>query len=159
MDLYYRIAGIDVRLPSLKERASDIPALSSAFLKRMSRAGIPSCRLTDDAMEKLMGYAFPGNVRELRNILLKAVAACNHGIISAAHIHLGNQPLHHHVHGDNPPAPVVREEARGSALAEIEAHHIAELLAKHEGHRRNAADALGISERTLYRKLKRYGLG
>lgn len=157
LDLYYRIAGIDVRLPSLRERASDIPALSDALLKRMGREGVPPGRLTDDALEKLMAYDFPGNVRELRNILLKAVAVSNHGIIASADIHLGNHPLHHHGLGAS--APTVREKKGRHAIAEIEAQHISALLARHDGHRRNVADAMGISERTLYRKLKRYELG
>jgi two-component system response regulator AtoC len=156
LDLYYRISGFDLRLPTLRERRNDIPALAEALLKRITRTGIPQCRLTDDAMEKLLGYAFPGNVRELRNILMKAIAMCNNGIISAEHIHLGNQPIEHpHIH---PVAEAERETGMGTAMSEIEAQHIAALLTRHNGHRRNVADLLGISERTLYRKLKRYSL-
>ncbi|NNM83196.1 MAG: sigma 54-interacting transcriptional regulator [Burkholderiales bacterium] len=151
LDLYYRIAGIDVRLPSLKERSSDIPALAEALLKRLGRSGMPTCRLTDDALEKLMTYSYPGNVRELRNILMKAVAVCNNGIISAEHVHPGNQPLVHQI------LPAVEEKSERS-MEEVESSHIAELLDRHNGHRRIVADLLGISERTLYRKLKRYGL-
>ena len=164
LDLYYRISGIDLRLPSLKERRSDITALASAMLKRITRAGMPHCRLTDDALEKLLDYAFPGNIRELRNILLKAVAMSNHGIINAAHIHLGNLPLeHHHGHGqhETPLESICQTKAvevPGAYIADLDAHHIAELLARHNGHRRNVAEILGISERTLYRKLKRYSL-
>ena len=152
LDLYYRISGFDLRLPTLRERRSDIPALAEALLKRITRTGIPQCRLTDDAMEKLLGYTFPGNVRELRNILMKAIAMCNNGIISAEHIHLGT---HEHMHQEAEP---VRETSTGTAISEVEAQHIAALLNRHNGHRRNVADLLGISERTLYRKLKRYSL-
>lgn len=151
-DLYYRIAAIDVRLPSLRERRGDIPVLADTLLRRMTKVGMPSCRIMEQAMQKLMTYAFPGNVRELRNILLKAAALCNHGVISAEHIHLDGESLQHvEVHLEPP-----RQE--DASITRLEAHHIAELLVRYNGHRRKAADALGISERTLYRKLKRYDL-
>ena len=166
LDLYYRIAGIDLRLPNLSERRSDIPALVETMLKRITQAGAPRCKLTDEALEKLVNHSFPGNVRELRNILLKAVALSSHGIISAAHIHLGgNSPMQSHVHthdmdsSDANQAPSQTAQASiGQSMAELEARHIADLLAQHQGHRRNVADVLGISERTLYRKLRVYGL-
>ena len=165
LDLYYRIAGIDLRLPNLRERRSDIPALTETMLKRITQAGAPRCKLTDEAMEKLVAHQFPGNVRELRNILLKAVAMSSHGIISAAHIHLGgNSPLqsHTHAHDTDTPAHGIPSQAtqasKGESMAELEARHITDLLVQHQGHRRNVADVLGISERTLYRKLKVYGL-
>lgn len=166
LDLYYRIAGIDLRLPSLRERRSDIPALAEAMLKRITRAGVPRCKLTDDAIAKLMQYDFPGNVRELRNILLKAVAISHHSIISAEQIVLGGA-------GAQPRPPMVEAVAvselpqansdlhqvvSGVPIAELEAKYIADLLRVHHGHRRNVADILGMSERTLYRKLKLYGL-
>lgn len=162
LDLYYRIAGIDLSLPSLRERRSDIPALAEAMLKRITQTGAPRCRLTDDALEKLMRHSFPGNVRELRNILLKAVAMSSHGIISAAHIHPGNHSSGHaqlrpEMIADNT-SRTIESKPQGASIAELEAHHITELLARHNGHRRNVADLLGISERTLYRKLKHYDL-
>lgn len=153
LDLYYRIAAIDVRLPSLRERRGDIPALAEAMLARMTRAGAAPLRIAGDAMEKLLSHSFPGNVRELGNILQKAAAVCDHGVITAAHVHLGNHPLSHD--SDPGPAGTPTEDA---SIARIEANHISELLARYNGHRRNVADALGISERTLYRKLRRYGL-
>ena len=162
-DLYYRIAGIDVRLPSLKERSSDIAALSQTLLKRITRVGMPPYKLAADALAKLQAYAFPGNIRELKNILLKAVAESNNGIVSAANIYLTPQPdkpvtvIQHEI-----PVEVLREatdaKPNSATIAELEAEHIAKLLESYNGHRRNVADALGISERTLYRKLKRYML-
>lgn len=167
LDLYYRIAGIDLRLPSLRERRSDIPALVDAMLKRITASGSPRCKLTDDAIDKLTQYDFPGNVRELRNILLKAVVMCRHGVISAENIIFGRAaakterrlstaenaaPLLPHAVSDEYPA------VSGIPMAELEAKYITDLLQIHRGHRRNVADILGISERTLYRKLKLYGL-
>jgi two-component system, NtrC family, response regulator AtoC len=162
-DLYYRIAGIDLRLPSLRERSSDIPALAQAIVKRITRVGMPHCKLTQAALEKLQNYAFPGNIRELRNILLKAVSESNHGIINDSNIHLSQPherpPLNsqHEI-----PVDIIRQEISGKnpnvSIAELEAEHIQKLLLSYNGHRRNVADTLGISERTLYRKLKLYNI-
>ena len=163
-DLYYRIAGIDLRLPSLRERSTDIPALAQAILKRITRVGMPHCKFTDEALEKLQNYAFPGNIRELKNVLLKAVSESNHGIISAANIHLATPeperqqaPTRHEI-----PVDVICEapetKSPAASIAALEAEHIAKLLLSYNGHRRHVADTLGISERTLYRKLKRYNL-
>ena len=162
-DLYYRIAGIDLRLPTLHERSSDIPALAEAMLKRITRADMPQCKLTQEALDKLQSYAFPGNIRELKNILLKAISACNNGIISAANIHLSpHHERHAAIKHPEISVEVIREvtvttNSRAS-IADLEAEHIAKLLVGYNGHRRNVADTLGISERTLYRKLKLYNL-
>ncbi|MHB8849215.1 MAG: sigma-54 interaction domain-containing protein [Burkholderiales bacterium] len=169
-DLYYRISAIDLHLPSLRERRSDIPALAEAILKQIAVNGTPRCKLTDDALAKLAQYHFPGNVRELRNILLKAVAICHHYVISAEYIVLGNslpewtpqaQGIGDATAGQTVPAISMAASgkvAQRVPMAQMEAGYIAELLRIHRGHRRNVADTLGISERTLYRKLKRYGL-
>lgn len=162
-DLYYRIAGIDLRLPSLRERSSDIPALAQAMVKRITRVGMPYCKFTQEALEKLQAYEFPGNIRELKNILLKAVSESNNGIISAANIHLSQlrdkmqESTRHEI-----PVDVIQqasaEKNPNASIAELEAEHIEKLLLSYNGHRRHVADTLGISERTLYRKLKRYNL-
>ena len=162
-DLYYRIAGIDLRLPTLKERSSDIPALAEAMLKRIARSGMPQCKFTQEAVEKLQAYTFPGNIRELKNILLKAISASNNGIISAANIHLSAQhDKHAAIKQHEKPAISLQEIPNNtqshSSIAELEAEHISRLLTSYNGHRRNVADTLGISERTLYRKLKRYNI-
>ncbi len=162
LDLYYRIAGIDLRLPSLRERRSDIPALADVILRRMAEAGAPRCKLSEAAVLRLMAYDFPGNVRELRNLLVKAVAISRSHLIEAEHI------LFSHPAAFAKPVPVeqqqealpegVRLPGPEIPIAQLEAEYIAELLQTYNGHRRNVADILGISERTLYRKLKRYGL-
>jgi DNA-binding NtrC family response regulator len=162
-DLYYRIAGIDLRLPTLKERSSDIPALAVAMLKRITRADMPQCKFTQEALEKLQAYSFPGNIRELKNILLKAISASNNGIISAANIHLSPQhEKYAAVQQHEIPVEIIHEVTTikngNVSIADLEAEHIAKLLQSYDGHRRNVADTLGISERTLYRKLKLYKL-
>jgi two-component system, NtrC family, response regulator AtoC len=162
-DLYYRIAGIDLRLPSLRERSSDIPALAQAIVKRITRAGMPHCKFTQAALDKLQTYTFPGNIRELKNILLKAIAESNNEIISAANIHLAHHQKTPEANTPHEiPVEIIREAIVGkninASIADLEAGHIAKLLLSYNGHRRNVADTLGISERTLYRKLKRYKL-
>lgn len=146
LDLYYRLAGIDVTLPALRERRDDLSALAAFLLKRLAGSR-RACRLDATALAMLQAYEFPGNVRELRNLLQRAVLTCQDGVIRAADLHLPVAAL--------PPQPGTGTQP----LAEIERSHIRALLDSHAGHRSRVATALGVTERTLYRKLKRYGLG
>ncbi len=161
-DLYYRIAGIDVTLPTLRERRQDIPALAEALLARMgsSRKKIPI--LAADAISRLMSHNYPGNVRELRNVLQKASALTADGIIHARHIHFDSLSEAKSQKTPQPGIqPIGRETvvaATGLSIEKLEIRHIREMLEQHNGHRRTVADLLGISERTLYRKLNRYQL-
>ena len=144
LDLYYRLAGIDVDLPPLRERRDDLPTLATFLLKRLAGAR-RACRLDSAALAMLQAYDFPGNVRELRNLLQRAVLTCRDGVIRAADLHLPMATATVALPGTQP-------------LAEVERTHIRALLDVHAGHRSRVAAALGITERTLYRKLKRYGL-
>lgn len=143
LDLYYRLAGIDVTLPSLRERRDDIPALATLLLKRLAGSR-GACRLDDSALARLNAYDFPGNVRELRNLLQRAVLTCRDGLIRATDLQL--------------PATAAPIRTESQPLAELERSHIQALLDTHAGHRSRVAAALGVTERTLYRKLKKYGL-
>jgi transcriptional regulator with PAS, ATPase and Fis domain len=143
LDLYYRLAGIDVVLPTLRERRDDIPALSTLMLKRLA-GNRRACRLDATALATLQAYEFPGNVRELRNVLQRAVLTCRDGVIRATDLHL--------------PTVMTPVQPGVQPLADVERSHIRALLDTHDGHRSRVAAALGITERTLYRKLKRYGL-
>ena len=143
LDLYYRLAGIDVTLPPLRERRDDIPALASLLLKRLS-GNRRACRVDAAALASLQAYDFPGNVRELRNLLQRAALTCRNGVIHVADLQL--------------PAATAPMQPGTQALAAVERAHIRALLATHGGHRNRVANALGITERTLYRKLKRYDL-
>jgi transcriptional regulator with PAS, ATPase and Fis domain len=169
-DLYFRIAGITIDIPSLRERRMDIPALAEVLINRIcQREKTERCHLTQAAMELLMGYDYPGNVRELLNVLQQARALSPDGIISAEHIHLDYHRAHNHAHqpadtimpAHRVPraqsAPVIETDAHQS-LADAEARHIGTLLERHDLNRHDLAEALGISERTLYRKIKRYQL-
>jgi two-component system response regulator AtoC len=143
LDLYYRLAGIDVTLPALRERREDIPALATFLLKRLTGER-RTCRLDASAQAALQTHEFPGNVRELRNLLQRAVLNCRDGMIRAVDLQLPVAAS---------PAPTATQP-----LADIERAHIRALLDIHRGHRNRVATALGITERTLYRKLKRHSL-
>ena len=163
-DLYFRIAGINVSIPPLRERRRDIPALAEMLIKRLCKPGQDLCRITKAAIDRLVNYSFPGNIRELQNVLQKALATCDCNIIDAKHIHFNDR------HGLEIPVMDSQQEVSrhlqepasnaDSALpiAEVERRYISTLLAQHDGNRRIVANIMGINERTLYRKLRRYRL-
>lgn len=165
-DLYYRLAVLPLRVPTLRERKDDIPILAAHLLRELSSVqGAIDYRLLDSALERLRTHDYPGNIRELRNILHLAAALCQGGRIRAEEIHLPDlvpvasapPPLPDH-------APDAREERATttrlllSPVEAAEADYIMELMRRHRGSRRAVADSMAVSERTLYRKLKRYGL-
>lgn len=156
LDLYYRIAGIDVTLPALRERRGDIPALAKALLSRMN--GGLNFDLSASALERLVSYHYPGNVRELRNILQKALVLSDNGMIGAEHIRFDASGQSGEQQPILPRPGAEHADIPSASMAELESGHIARLLEQHQGHRRKVAEILGISERTLYRKLNRYGL-
>jgi len=144
-DLFYRINTISIVLPPLRERAVDIPLLANAFLTQFGGAHPP--RLSDEAMRALQDYRWPGNVRELRNVMERAVLLANGGVIQARDL-----PLH------DAHAPA-RSGANGEvvSLAEVERRHIESVLSRTNWHQGRAATVLGISSKTLYRKIREYG--
>jgi transcriptional regulator with PAS, ATPase and Fis domain len=165
-DLYYRIACLAVRLPPLRERLDDIGMLAPNLLEFISRTMSRNFGITPGAIEQLKGYHYPGNVRELRNILFIAATHSSNGSIEAEtvsevmrmHAQTHIQPIAPPTVGVDtiPAAPPVAEAA--ASLQDVEAQHIRQLLQQHNHNRRQVARAMGISERTLYRKLKRFGL-
>lgn len=150
LDLYYRIAGLDVELPPLRARRSDIPLLAQWLMRQLNRGGQARHRLSEEALEKLMDYDYPGNVRELRNLLMKAAALSPHGIVEGEHIVLPGESG-----TARRPPPAATAEV---SLEELTRRHLRQLLARHGGNRRRAAAELGVSERTLYRKIGKFGL-
>ncbi len=161
-DLYYRIAGISITIPPLRERRADIAPLIKAMIeKTKSNNGIAG-RISDDALKMLQLYDYPGNIRELRNILQKAVAISTGGLITVDLLQLNNfanvyiNPLADRRKNSRDPKAYAPSTNR--SLTDVEATHIESLLHQHDGHRAKVADELCISERTLYRKLKQYNL-
>ena len=165
-DLYYRIACLAVRLPPLRERLDDIGMLAPNLLEVISRTMSRTFDLGADAIERLKEYDYPGNVRELRNILFIAATHCSaSGEIDAETVSKVLQ-LNAQSRSQVPPPRTLNVTAiapsqvadSAASLHDVEANHIRQLLQQHDNNRRKVAQALGISERTLYRKLKRFGL-
>jgi transcriptional regulator with GAF, ATPase, and Fis domain len=163
-DLYYRIAGMTVRLPSLRERQTDIPLLANALLGRLSRSARRRYRLSDDAMDMLKARNYPGNIRELRNYLF-AVSACSaNGLIDKPQLIKAFDNASRLIPKTNADETLTRRDLVNNDLEEvvgfddIESRCIAKVLKEQHGSRKKTAEILGISTRTLYRKMKRYGL-
>jgi two-component system response regulator HydG len=138
-DLYYRLNGVTIKLPPLRERKADIPLLARHFLDRFSAKK----KLTARAMETLQNYAWPGNVRELQMVMQRAAI-----VTPAETLDAGDLPLD--VRDQNWKAAAVKT---GLSLAEMEKEYIETVLRQNEGHRGKTARALGIDPKTLYNKL------
>lgn len=141
-DLYYRISGFPIRLPSLRERVEDLPLLCESLLQRMAGKHAPKVSL--EALERLVLHTFPGNIRELRNILERARLFADDGLIRPEHL---PEELH-----PTTTQPVNRGRGRNK-MADL-----AHALETFNGSRSELADHLGMSERTLYRRLKDLGI-
>ncbi len=151
-DLYYRIAVFIIHMPPLRERLSDVPILSEAILSRISETTSISYSLDKEALDLLVKYNYPGNIRELRNILQLAATYSQNGLITV------NEIRRYAPFSEIPSSFICSTHLGGKAISEIEAQHIINLLKQFKGKRRDVAKAMGISERTLYRKMKLYGI-
>ncbi|MGV3708378.1 MAG: sigma-54-dependent transcriptional regulator [Gemmatimonas sp.] len=144
-DLLHRINTIRVALPPLRERTVDIAPLAEHFLEQFGGGSPP--RLSEDALDVLTRYRWPGNVRELRNVIERAVLLSTDGVIVARDLPLGIETGG--ASRATPTAPMT--------LIELERRHIQDVLDRTGWHQGRAADLLGISPKTLYRKIKDYG--
>jgi PAS domain S-box-containing protein len=149
-DLYYRINVVRLRLPPLRERREDIPLLVDRFIARFNSVqGKDILGVSEGALAVLMAHKYPGNVRELENIIEHAFVLCHGGLIEVQHL-----------------PPTLQSESgmrgrrlkTGLTLRELEAIHIADALRRHKNNRAAAARELGINASTLFRKLKSLGL-
>lgn len=164
-DLYYRLAVLPLAIPPLRERREDIPLLAEHILHKARESSGRSLQLEKETLIKLLGYSYPGNIRELHNLLQLGATLSPSGRIAAEHIPLPD-PLD--MGAQQPPAaaeaaPAATAPAAPSmpGLSPVEAaesHYIMDLLQRHSGSRKRVAANMNVSERTLYRKLKRYGL-
>jgi two-component system response regulator AtoC len=159
-DLYYRLNVVRVAVPPLRERREDIPLLAGFLLEKIrGRMNKPGARLGRGAVEALMGYSFPGNVRELENVLERALIYGEGDEIRAADLDFAQGGR---AHGGG--AETVRAETAGaeepsaSSLDSMERDAIERALGKWAGNRSKAAEELGISRRTIQNKIKKYGL-
>ncbi len=151
-DLYYRLNVIPLRLPPLRERPQDLPALLTHFLGSFSeRYGRPAPPIPPEALAALQGYAWPGNVRELRNLCERAVLMGWSGVLSM----VGAARSEESALVDTA-LPLL--EARQRLVERFEREYLTRLLRQHRGKVGEVARAAGIAERNLYEKLKAYGL-
>ncbi len=147
-DLYYRLNVARFQLPPLRDRREDIPLLVEFFLEKHNRQMKTRARLGDGVMDQLINYEYPGNIRELENMVEQAVALAAGGVISSDDI--------------LPQAPRKQSSASGGTLADIvdgaERQAVLDALRAHDGSRERAAESLDISPTTLWRKMTRLGI-
>ena len=158
-DLFYRINVIELRVPALRERPEDIPEIAQAILERLGRrTGMQPPRLADDALEQLRSYPFPGNVRELENVLERALTLCVGGVITGEHIKLRATQRPTAAIPLPPAAPAGGSAALGEHLEEIERDAIVKALEKTRYNKTAAAKLLGMSFRALRYRIKKLGI-
>jgi len=138
-DLYYRLEVITLRIPPLRSRKEDIPALIDYFLRDLAeRFGRENVRLSTTARSWMEEYNWPGNLREIRNLLERALLIDDGAVLD--------------------PKPPTSTGDKPRSLSEVEQEEILRALAYTRGHQGNAAEILGISRKTLWEKRKRYGI-
>lgn len=144
-DLYYRLNVINITIPPLRERKDDIPELSRFFLaKYCQKLSKLISDFEQDAMRILTAYHWPGNVRELENVVERAVILCDSDKIIAKELSI--------------PESIPAQGLTPTSLDEIEKAHIARVLRETQGNQTKASQMLGIDRKTLYHKIKKYGL-
>jgi PAS domain S-box-containing protein len=146
-DLFYRINVIRVKLPPLRDRKEDIPLLVDHFIARFNK--LKNRLVSDvspDVLAVLMGHDYPGNVRELENIIEHAVVLCRGSVISMHHLPDSFQPTEHKSH------------LPSTSLKDLEARFITEILRKNNWNHSKTAKELGMHKTTLWRKMKRLGI-
>ncbi len=151
-DLYYRLKVVTIRVPNLGERREDIPLLAHHFMKVYARVtGRTVKRISSPAMQLLESYHYPGNVRELENVIQSATVFCQGETIEPKNL---PNPVRSAAHQ---PANEIRVPA-GTPLEEVERVCIIETLKYTDGNKRQAAVLLGISEKSIYNKLERHNI-
>lgn len=156
-DLFFRIGTFPIRIPPLRERRADIEPLAKVLLTRLPKGR--GLSLMPSALEALKQHDYPGNVRELRNILERASLLCDGNRVSEAHVKAAIDQSQWMLAANTssrlePTADIAGEKSATSSLKSAEHDHLLASLAQHKGDRKALASALGISERTLYRKLR-----
>ena len=147
-DLFYRINVIDVKLPPLRERREDIPLLIDHFIDRFNK--IKNKLISDispEVLAILMHYDYPGNIRELENIIEHAFVVCRSGVIEVADLPENLRP-------DKESALATDSKS----LDDLEAGYIAEALRKNNWNRQKTAEKLGMHKTTLWRKIRKLGI-
>jgi DNA-binding NtrC family response regulator len=146
-DLYYRLEVLAFRVPPLRERRDELPALAATMLADLAmRLGRPTPPIAERALGWMREHPWPGNLRELRNVLERA-------LVMAPSDGDGGDPA-----PLDPPAPAALAGTRPRPLSEVEREEIAKALAHTRGHQARAAELLGISRKALWEKRRRFGI-
>ena len=156
-DLLFRLEVLDLRVPPLRERKSDIPLLAASFLTQINeRSNRDIAGFSEEAMERMIEYPWPGNVRELQNVVQKALARTDGPVIEARDLVLAGSlhSVEEIVDGSDPQPP----QRRGTALADFERQQVTDALDRHQGNVTHTAEELGIHRTTLQRIMKRLGI-
>jgi serine/threonine-protein kinase PknK len=149
-DLYYRLAVVEIELPPLRARRSDIPLLCDHFLRRIAEERAePKKRLSPGAIQRLNAHDFPGNVRELEHLLVNATVFCTGDLIEAEELAIET---------GGAPATVSAGASNFRDFKDAERDRILQTLNAHGWNRAKAARALGMARRTFYRRLKEHGI-
>jgi two-component system response regulator PilR (NtrC family) len=156
-DLFYRINVIELRVPALRERREDIPDLAEVILRRLARRMSTRAPTLDPAaLAALESYPFPGNVRELENVLERALTLCTGDVISVEHLHVRSDAAKP---GEPEPAAIAAASgALGARLEDIEREAIVKALEKTRYNKTAAAKLLGMSFRALRYRVKKLGI-
>jgi two-component system response regulator PilR (NtrC family) len=161
-DLYYRINVIELRVPALRERLDDVPPLVDMLLDRVSRQiGVPRPQISDEAMDKLLSYSYPGNVRELENILERAVTLCSDDKIEPEDIQLKQGQLLAdlpELAGKDPAAAEIGADGLEGQLESIQREAIVRALEQTRYNKTKAAELLGMTFRQLRYRVKKLGI-
>ena len=156
-DLFYRLNVVSLHILPLRDRPADIPALIEYFLTiYRQRFNRPALSLSEAALERLQSFSWPGNIRELRNSLERAIALSPTDTIEAGQLNLSGDGTQASTSGEKSQPPTGGIQQQPPTLYELERQHIQHILAEAGGNRERAAAILGISARTLYRKLREY---
>ncbi len=154
-DLFYRLNVIELRVPPLRERREDIPLLADTMLKRLAEgSGLPAARLSLEALDKLKCYRFPGNVRELENMLERAYTLCENDQIQADDLRLADAAPA----GESGEASLAQIDNLEDYLEEIERKLIMQALEETRWNRTAAAQRLGLTFRSMRYRLKKLGI-
>ncbi|MFO1319964.1 MAG: sigma-54 dependent transcriptional regulator [Burkholderiales bacterium] len=155
-DLFYRLNAFIIDVPPLRSRREDIPDLVGHFLSTHRFSQRVEKTVSSDAMQRLVAYDYPGNVRELRNMVERAIIISGaEPVIRPKHLALG-APAHPHATARSAVSLAFDDEP---SLEEIEKAYLRMMLRKYGGHRLKVADVLDVSERSVYRMIEKYGLG
>jgi DNA-binding NtrC family response regulator len=165
-DLFYRLNVVSFEIPSLRSRKMLVPGLIQRFLdETTSRMSVSTPNFTDEAFQLMQNYNWPGNIRELRNVIERAVALCDHNTITVQDL---TPDMLHHFHLQNPSQstiPLFTDEVDGqiptvhklsNVVETQERETILDCLSRNRFNMLRSAKALGISRMTLYKKIEKY---